>query len=216
MWCSPRQADLQAIYDRLRAAIHTVKPDNIATFLGRKLNGNYQDEMGNRFNTRIEGTRIKHSMGPVSIKMYDKFRLILRIETTVVNVSFFKCGFRLLELCGVTDTLIGDNDGVYHPALFNDRLLLGLKGTMSEAELHIIRARLIVEELFPPSRRTSSFFQRTSNHRSRPSALISGTDVTPRALSDSRASTISSKGACRCPIGSPRWRASFSQRSVSS
>jgi hypothetical protein len=67
-----------------------VKPDNIATFLGRKLNGNYQDEMGNRLNTRIEGTRLKHTMGPVSIKMYDKFRLILRIETTVVNVSFFK------------------------------------------------------------------------------------------------------------------------------
>ena len=86
-----RQCDLQAIYDRLtRTAIHTVKPDNIATFLGRKLNGNYQDEMGNRFHTRIEGTRIKHTMGPVSIKMYDKFRLILRIETTVVNVSFFK------------------------------------------------------------------------------------------------------------------------------
>ena len=86
-----KQSDLQAIYGRLtRAAIHTVKPDNIATFLGRKRNGNYQDEMGNRFNTRIEGTRIKHTMGPVSIKMYDKFRLILRIETTVVNVSFFK------------------------------------------------------------------------------------------------------------------------------
>jgi DNA invertase Pin-like site-specific DNA recombinase len=50
--------------------------------------------------------------------------------------------YRLLELCGVTDTLIADNDGVYHPALFNDRLLLGLKGTMSEAELHILRARL--------------------------------------------------------------------------
>ena len=50
--------------------------------------------------------------------------------------------YRLLELCGLTDTLIGDADGIYHPALFNDRLLLGLKGTMSEAELHIIRARL--------------------------------------------------------------------------
>ena len=86
-----RQSELQAIYERLtRTAIHTVKPDNIATFLGRKLNGNYQDEMGNRFSTRIEGTRLKHTMGPVSIKMYDKFRLILRIETTVVNVSFCK------------------------------------------------------------------------------------------------------------------------------
>src|SRR6059058_5444908 len=50
--------------------------------------------------------------------------------------------YRLLELCGLTDTLIGDSDGVYHPALFNDRLLLGLKGTMSEAELHVLRARL--------------------------------------------------------------------------
>jgi DNA invertase Pin-like site-specific DNA recombinase len=50
--------------------------------------------------------------------------------------------YRLLDLCVVTDTLIGDSDGLYHPALFNDRLVLGLKGTMSEAELHIIRARL--------------------------------------------------------------------------
>ena len=50
--------------------------------------------------------------------------------------------YRLLDLCGLTDTLIGDGDGLYHPALFNDRLVLGLKGTMSEAELHILRARL--------------------------------------------------------------------------
>ena len=51
--------------------------------------------------------------------------------------------YRLLDLCGLTDTLIGDGDGVYHPADFNDRLLLGLKGTMSEAELHILRGRLL-------------------------------------------------------------------------
>lgn len=50
--------------------------------------------------------------------------------------------YRLLDLCSLTDTLIGDADGVYDTALFNDRLLLGLKGTMSEAELHILRARL--------------------------------------------------------------------------
>lgn len=49
---------------------------------------------------------------------------------------------RLIELAGLTDTLIGDGDGLYHPADFNDRLLLGLKGTMSEAELHVLRARL--------------------------------------------------------------------------
>src|SRR5487761_629360 len=86
-----RQADLAAIYENLtRTAIHSVKPDNIATFLGKKLNGNYQDEMGNRFNVRIEGTRIKHTMGPCSLKLYDKFGLLLRIETTVNDLTFFK------------------------------------------------------------------------------------------------------------------------------
>jgi DNA invertase Pin-like site-specific DNA recombinase len=49
---------------------------------------------------------------------------------------------RLLEMCALADTLILDEDGVYDPAHFNDRLLLGLKGTMSEAELHVLRARL--------------------------------------------------------------------------
>src|SRR5262252_969982 len=49
---------------------------------------------------------------------------------------------RLLEICAFTDTLILDEDGLYDPAHFNDRLLLGLKGTMSEAELHVLRARL--------------------------------------------------------------------------
>ena len=49
---------------------------------------------------------------------------------------------RLLEICALTDTLICDEDGLYDPADFNDRMLLGLKGTLSEAELHFIRARL--------------------------------------------------------------------------
>ena len=49
---------------------------------------------------------------------------------------------RLLEICALTDTLILDEDGIYDPAHFNDRLLLGLKGTMSEAELHVLAARL--------------------------------------------------------------------------
>ena len=50
--------------------------------------------------------------------------------------------YRLLDMCAITDTLLADSDGVYHPALFNDRLILGLKGTMSEAELHVLRQRL--------------------------------------------------------------------------
>src|SRR4051794_26580568 len=49
---------------------------------------------------------------------------------------------QLLDLCALTGTLIADSDGIYSPQDFNDRLLLGLKGTMSEAELHLIRARL--------------------------------------------------------------------------
>jgi DNA invertase Pin-like site-specific DNA recombinase len=54
--------------------------------------------------------------------------------------------YRLIDLCGLSNTLIGDADGIYHPALFNDRLLLGLKGTMSEAELYVLRARLNLTE----------------------------------------------------------------------
>lgn len=50
---------------------------------------------------------------------------------------------RLLEICALANTLILDEDGIYDPSHFNDRLLLGLKGTMSEAELHMLRARLI-------------------------------------------------------------------------
>ena len=86
-----RQADLRPLYETLvRTAIHAVKADNVATFLGRKLTGNYRDELGNDFHTRIEGTRLKHHMGPVSIKLYDKQGLVLRIETTVNDVSFFR------------------------------------------------------------------------------------------------------------------------------
>lgn len=50
---------------------------------------------------------------------------------------------RLLEICALANTLILDEDGLYDPSHFNDRLLLGMKGTMSEAELHVLRARLI-------------------------------------------------------------------------
>lgn len=86
-----KQESLQTIYSELIAtAIHTVKPENIATFLGQKLDPRYQGEIGNNYNVRIEGSRIKHSMGSVSIKMYDKFSKILRIETTANDISFFK------------------------------------------------------------------------------------------------------------------------------
>lgn len=85
------QDTLQAFYPHLlETLIQAVKPTDIATFLGRKLVGHYQDEMGNRFNVRWLGRCLRHHMGPVSIKMYDKFNIILRLECTVTNVSFFK------------------------------------------------------------------------------------------------------------------------------
>lgn len=82
---------LAPLYEAIsRTAIHTVKPEQVATFLGRRLSGNFSAELGNDFNTRIRGTRIRHYMGPASIKMYDKFGRVLRIETTTNDVSFFK------------------------------------------------------------------------------------------------------------------------------
>ena len=67
--------------------------------------------------------------------------IVLGIEVSRLarnNASWYQ----LLDLCALTDTLIADSDGIYHPALHNDRLVLGLKGTMSEAELHVLRTRL--------------------------------------------------------------------------
>lgn len=86
-----RPSDLAPLYEHLvRTAVHAVKADNVATFLGRKLTAGYRGEVGNDLGRRIQGTRIKHSMGPASLKMYDKRGLILRVETTVNDVSFFK------------------------------------------------------------------------------------------------------------------------------
>lgn len=86
-----RREDLAPLYDHLiRSAVHVVRAEHVATFLGRKLDPRYQGEVGNDFDTRIQGTRIRHKMGPVSLKMYDKFGCILRIETVANDVSFFK------------------------------------------------------------------------------------------------------------------------------
>ena len=83
--------DLRPLYGELvRTAIHTVKAENVATFLGRRLDERYDGQIGTDFHTRIEGTRIKHYMGRNSIKMYDKLGLVLRIETTSNDVTFFK------------------------------------------------------------------------------------------------------------------------------
>lgn len=86
-----RREDLTPLYDHLvRSAVHAVRVEHVATFLGRKLDPRYQGEIGNDLNTRIQGTRIRHQMGSVALKMYDKFGCVLRIETVANDVSFFK------------------------------------------------------------------------------------------------------------------------------
>ncbi len=84
-------SDLEALYDKIiRTAIFTVKPDNIATFLGQRITYNCKKEIGTNYNKRILGTRIKHHMGDVSIKMYDKFGCVLRIESTCNDIGTFR------------------------------------------------------------------------------------------------------------------------------
>lgn len=119
-----KQSDLAAIYEDLIAtAIHTVKPGNIATFLGQKLDPRYEGQVGNNYNIRIEGSRIKHNMGSNSIKMYDKFNKILRIETTTNNVSFFK-HFRQVEHRDGTSSrkMAGMKKNIYSLAALQENL----------------------------------------------------------------------------------------------
>jgi predicted transcriptional regulator len=102
-----KQEDLQTVYKEIIAtAIHTVNPENIVTFLGQKLDPRYQGEMGNNYHVRIEGTRIKHTMGSTSIKMYDKFNKILRVETTSNDISFFKHFREVVHRDGTTSNEI--------------------------------------------------------------------------------------------------------------
>lgn len=82
---------LRALYEQLsREAVLAVKAEQIATFLGKKLTPQLAAEIGSRLSTRIEGTCIKHRFASCSIKLYDKYARILRIETTTNDVSFFK------------------------------------------------------------------------------------------------------------------------------
>ncbi|WP_236056465.1 recombinase family protein [Mycobacterium sp. SM1] len=86
---------------------------------------------------------------------------------------------QLLELCAMTGTLICDEDGLYDPRQFNDRLLLGMKGQMSEAELHFIKARLRggVAIQGPPRRARHAAAGRAGPRRRRPVVLDPDTAV---------------------------------------
>jgi hypothetical protein len=84
-------ATLKPLYDQFaRESVLNVKAEQVATFLGHKITPQLAQEVGSQFSTRIEGTCIKHRFGSASVKMYDKFGCVLRIETTTNDVSFFK------------------------------------------------------------------------------------------------------------------------------
>jgi hypothetical protein len=83
-------ATLGPLYDQIsREVVLAVKAPQLMTFLGKKLTPKVAQEIESRLSTRIEGTCIKHRVGPASVKIYDKFKRILRIETTINDVSFF-------------------------------------------------------------------------------------------------------------------------------
>jgi hypothetical protein len=82
---------LGPLYDQLvRQSVLSVKAEQVANFLGRQITPQLAQEIGSQFSTRIEGTCVKHRFGKSSIKMYDKCGIVLRIETTSNDVSFFK------------------------------------------------------------------------------------------------------------------------------
>lgn len=130
-----RQAEFQPLYEAIvRTAVHIIKAAHVATFLGRKLTSAYHDELGNDFSTRIQGTRIRHSMGPASIKLYDKFALIARVECTVNDVSFFKHhryveqrnGQRLFKLAPLRKSIYSLKDLRQVMRAANDRYLASM------------------------------------------------------------------------------------------
>jgi hypothetical protein len=86
-----RAADLQPIYDGLiRTAVHAVKADQVAMFLGKKIHGRFEGELSTDLKHRVQGMRIRHQMGPAALKMYDKLGRVLRIETVTNDVTFFR------------------------------------------------------------------------------------------------------------------------------
>jgi hypothetical protein len=104
-----RPADLAPLYQALvRTAVHAVQVEQVASFLGKKLSPLYQGELGSdlrtHFHTRLQGTRVRHHMGPAALKMYDKLGQVLRIETTTDDVSFFAHHRRVEHRDGTSQT----------------------------------------------------------------------------------------------------------------
>ena len=82
---------LTSLYDTLsRQAVLAADAPRVAGFLGKKITPALAQEIGSRLSTRIEGRCIKHQMGAAGVKVYDKFSRVMRVETTVNDVSLFQ------------------------------------------------------------------------------------------------------------------------------
>src|ERR671915_1343525 len=111
------------------------------------------DDLG-RSGTSVEGRHgVQRLVADVGL---DHVGLILGVEMSRLARSS-KDWHQLLEICALFGTLLADLDGIYDPSQYNDRLLLGLKGTMSEAELHLLKQRMYQGTLQKARRGALSF-----------------------------------------------------------
>jgi len=96
---------LKPLYENIiETAMHTVTPEDIATFLGKRFSVLFEGEAGSKYNKRILGTRSKHQMGEISVKGYDKFGSVLRIEVTSNDVSQLKVFREVQKRDGTKET----------------------------------------------------------------------------------------------------------------
>jgi DNA invertase Pin-like site-specific DNA recombinase len=97
------------------------------------------EDLGKSGATAEDRSGFQHLVAEVSL---EHVGIVLGVEMSRLARSC-RDWYQLLEVCAVFGTLIGDLDGIYDPRTYNDRLLLGLKGTMSEAELHVLKQRML-------------------------------------------------------------------------
>ena len=97
------------------------------------------DDLGSSASGRVDRVGFERLVSQVAL---GRAGIVLGLEVSRLARNN-RDWYGLLDLCAVKGTLIGDAEGVYDPAQYNDRLLLGLKGTMSEAELHLLKGRML-------------------------------------------------------------------------
>ena len=135
-----RQSTLRQVFEHAESTQRQYALKDRAIALGWSLNHivTIDDDLGRSGAEATQRTGFQRLVSAVSMNTVGMV-MGLEVSRFARNSSDWH---RLLEICALTDTLILDEDGIYHPSDFNDRLILGLKGTMSEAELHYLKSRL--------------------------------------------------------------------------